>query len=135
MNALIWSVQFPLFKQGLLSHSFVSAGDIIKVKLFSLTAQKSIDTNKVQYRDQKYQSLSCVQTEATTPDNVGQFLANNIASVCMGLKVDKVQSLPNDFQKHANDMQQGVQTDAILTCNIQQCCVHSDGALRRLHLA
>ena len=101
MNALIWSVQFPLFKQGLLSHSFVSAGDIIKVKFFSLTAQKSMDSNKVQYRDQKYQSLSCVQTEATTPDNVGQLLANNIASVCMWLKVDKVQSLPNDSQKHA----------------------------------
>ena len=43
-----------------------------------------------------------------------ELLANNLASVCTGLKLKFAH-----FQTLRNNMQQGVQTDA--TCTIQQC--------------
>ena len=60
-----------------------------------------------------------VQTDATTPNNVLELLANNIASICTGLKVWPVSNFAQQHATTFNNMQQGVQTDAI--CNIQQC--------------
>ena len=42
MNPLLRSVHVPLFKQGMLSHSFISEGNIIKKKL---TANKYVCVN------------------------------------------------------------------------------------------
>ena len=60
--------------------------------------------------------LSHVQIDAITPSIVG---------------LDRFQTLRNNSQQHpANNMQQGVQTDA--TCKIQQCYVHLHGALDKV---
>ena len=48
-----------------------------------------------------------------------ELLANNVASICTGLKVWPVSNFAQQHATTFNNMQQGVQTDAI--CNIQQC--------------
>ena len=48
-----------------------------------------------------------------------ELLANNVPSVCTGLKVWPVSNFAQQLPTTRNNMQQGVQTDA--TCNIQQC--------------
>ena len=48
-----------------------------------------------------------------------ELLANNVVSVCTGLKVWLVSNFAQQHATTSNNIQQGVQTDA--TCNIQQC--------------
>ena len=83
---------------------------------------------------------SGVQTDATTPNNVGTCNIGRALQMdptllryasaiteqkkCWELLAEKF----DRFQTLRNNMQQGVQTDA--TCNIQQCCVRLHGALQ-----
>ena len=48
-----------------------------------------------------------------------ELLANNVPSVCTGLKVWPVSNFAQQLPTTRSNMQQGVHTDA--TCNIQQC--------------
>ena len=57
-----------------------------------------------------------------------QLLANNVPSVCTGLKFWPVSNFAQQLPTTSSNMQQGVQTDA--TCNIQQCCVRFYGGFR-----
>ena len=52
-----------------------------------------------------------------------------VAFVCTELKVWPVSNFVQQLLTTSNNMQQGVQTDAV--CNIQQRCVRLQGALSR----